>query len=160
MSSPHGPHAAPCAQTLKLVRVLPLIQDLNIAFKFHWRAARTALAGGAALLLPFLAAADSGLATGPANATLRAAAHLDFKIVIPRVLSLDVPGELHQVLGAQTVGVYSNSRSVAVGSTVGASDTARDGLVLRASARKVIAQNVACGPIAQAASLVCTASMP
>jgi hypothetical protein len=147
-------------EMLKLACSRPLIQDLDTAIKLDWRRARAVLAGGAALLLPFLAAADSQLATGAAS-TLRATAHLDFKIVIPRVLSLDVPAELNGDLAAQTLAIYSNSRNVAFGSTSRASDTARGGLVLSAAARRVIAQNVSCGAGARASStLICTASMP
>ena len=140
------------------MRFRPLIQGLNTNIKFDWRAARTALAGSAALLLPFLAAADSQLASG--SATLRASAHLDFKIIIPRVLSLDLPGELRGGTGAQPVAIYSNSRSIAFGPTITASGAARGGLVLNAAARKVIAQNVSCGTGVRTASLICTASMP
>src|SRR5579862_5777820 len=49
-------------RALKLAVPLPLFESLNTAFKFGWRAARAAFAACAALLLPFLAAADSQLA--------------------------------------------------------------------------------------------------
>jgi hypothetical protein len=145
-------------QALKSARLRPLIRDLDTALKFDWRRARAALAGGAALLLPFLAAADSQLVGGSAS-PLRATAHLDFKIVIPRVLSLDVSGE-SRIPGAQNVAIYSNSHNVAFGSTIRASDIARGGLVLNAAARRVIAQNVSCGAGTQTSALICTASMP
>jgi hypothetical protein len=159
MSSQRRPHSRSASPTLKLMRFRPLIQALDTNIKFDWRAARTALAGSAALLLPFLAAADSQPASGSA-ATLRASAHLDFKIIIPRVLSLDLPGELRGGTGAQPVAIYSNSRSVAFGSTISASGAARGGLVLNAAARKVIARNVSCGTGERTALLICTASMP
>ena len=53
--------------------------------------ARAALAGGV-LLLPWLAAADSQPQGGVGAKTLRASAHVDFRIVIPRMLALQVDG--------------------------------------------------------------------
>jgi hypothetical protein len=144
---------------------MPLVQDLKTLFLQGLRAARPSLAS-AALLLPLLAAADSQVQTGAARATLRATAHLDFRIVIPRVLSLDLASGVESVRGAQTVAIFTNSHNVTLAATVHASDEARGNIILNAAARKVIAQNAACMPglsraaAASASGVICTASMP
>jgi hypothetical protein len=129
-------------------------------------AARAALASGV-LLLPWLAAADSQIEGAVGRAKLRATAHVDFRIVIPRVLALDVDGTAAPVSSAagpaQTVAIYGNSRTIALGATVRASDESRGGLVLSSAARKAIARAAVCAPSPSSgagAGIVCTASMP
>jgi hypothetical protein len=119
------------------------------------------------MLLPFLAAADSNLQSGAASATLRATAHLDFRIIIPRVLSVDLASGEDSVRGSQTVGIFSNSHTVTLAATVPASDDARGNVILNSAARKTIAQNAACRPGLSRATahsmmteVICTASMP
>lgn len=140
------------------------------------RATRALPATAAALLLPFLAAADSHLQTGASGGALRATAHLDFKIIIPQVLSMDVANGEDRVAGAKTVAIFSNSRNVTLAASARASDQARGNVILSAAARKVIRQNAACtlaftrlaaplqiaaaGAQADAHRVVCTASMP
>jgi hypothetical protein len=146
------------------------------------RTCRAALAGGAALLLPFLAAADSQLARGAAHTTLEASAHLDFKIVIPRVLSMDIADGLTDMRGAidargaRTVAIYANSHNATLAATLPSSDRARGNVILNSAAWKVISQNALCTPgLAHAAiarparglagqpsnaPVTCTASMP
>jgi pyruvate/2-oxoglutarate dehydrogenase complex dihydrolipoamide acyltransferase (E2) component len=148
--------------------------------------ARAALAGGV-LLLPWLAAADSQPQGGLRATTLRASAHLDFRIVIPRMLALQVDGAhvataaanapaasaasagapaatsptADTAAPAQTVAVYGNGRSIALGAT--AADDSRSALILSAAARKAIAQNAVCAPApvrGGARGVVCTASSP
>jgi len=121
----------------------------------------------AALLLPSLAAAESHLQTAPASTAIRATAHVDFKIIIPRVLSLDVASGADPVPGAHAVAIFSNSRNVTLAASVRASDDARGNLILSAAARRVISQNAACtlGSSRYAAGadtnrIVCTVSMP
>jgi hypothetical protein len=121
-----------------------------------------------ALMLPFLAFADSQLASGT-HGPLRATAHLRFRIIIPTVLSLTV-ADSTRIAGAQTVTVTTNSRNVALGATLGNSSEVTRRLVLSAAARRGIAQEASCtaglpqeaignkdaGPVKR----FCTVSMP
>ncbi len=137
----------------------------------------------AALLLPISTGAESHLQMGAPGTALKATAHLDFKIIIPPVLYLDVSDHGARVPGAQPVTVMSNSRNVTLAATASSADTARGNNILSAAARKVIAQDAFCtlGPthVTQAAPhaaaqasagtrtraaatqpVICTASMP
>ena len=103
-----------------------------------------------ALLMPLMAAAESQNESAAATPALYATAHLNFKIVIPKVLSMQVAGENDRIAGAQTVAVTSTGRSVAMNATV-----------LTAAARRSIAQDVPCSRgDAHVGPVVCTASMP
>ncbi len=129
-----------------------------------------ALVAGGVLLLPWLAAADSQPQGGPGAKNLRASAHLDFRIVIPRMLALQVAERAAPAAGltaagpasaAPTVAVYGNGRTIALGATT-ESDSPR-GLVLSAAARKAIAQDAVCAPAPARGTvrgIVCTASSP
>ena len=100
----------------------------------------------AALLLPISTGAESHLQMGAPGAALKATAHVDFKIIIPPVLYLDVSDHGIRVPGAQPVAVMSNSRNLTLNATVRTSDSdvhAR-GLVLGVSAGKTIAQDALC----------------
>jgi hypothetical protein len=149
--------------------------DVKTHFQHGLRAARITLASSVAMLLPFLAAADSQLQLGMATTSLRATARVKFKIVIPAVLSLDAPRDAATV--PQTVAVFSNNRSVALAATFGSSEDARKTVLINSAARKVIAQQVACAPGSDPAAapapigrrpvasnvgggVVCTACMP
>lgn len=138
-----------------------------------FRTPRAAVAGCAALLLPLLAAADSRVESGPARSRLETQAHLDFKIVIPRVLSMDIADGPAEVRGAQTVAIYTNSHNATLAATLPVSDLALGNIVLSSAARKVIAEHVGCAPGTAAAhpdapagprsprgNVICTASMP
>jgi hypothetical protein len=72
----------------------------------------------AALLLPVLAVAESHIQTVPVNGALRTTAHVDFKIIIPKTLSLDVGTESRRSQGAPMVAIISNNRTVTLGVTV------------------------------------------
>jgi len=127
-----------------------------------WSWAFSGPLASAALLLPILAAAESHLetaaVTGPPHA--HATAHVDFRIIIPKMLALDVGTEVNGEQNAQTVAIISNNRTVTLGATVqapnaGASATgvsgasgmdARKNVILSAAARKIIAQDAACKP--------------
>jgi hypothetical protein len=106
----------------------------------------------AALLLPMMAAPESHIQGVAVNGAVRASAHVDFKIIIPRTLSLDVGPESHRGQGARMVAITSNNRTVTLGATVHASDVdvsgteARRNVILSAAARKIIAQDAACTP--------------
>jgi hypothetical protein len=131
--------------------------------------ARAVLAGGV-LLLPWLAAADSQPQGGVGAKNLRASAHLDFRIVIPRMLALQVDaraapsasGPTSASPGSpQTVAVYGNGRTIALGAT--SADDSPSGLILSAAARKAIAQDAVCAPAPASGivrGIVCTASSP
>jgi hypothetical protein len=172
--------------------------------------ARAVLAGGV-FLLPWLAAADSQPQGGLGAKNLRASAHLDFRIVIPRMLALQVdsahiapalagsaaaspattsatiarsrsaspatvnPATANPVADAtatysaatepddppQTVAVFGNGRTIALGAT--AADDSPSGLILSAAARKAIVEDAVCAPAPARGSvrgIVCTASSP
>ena len=97
-----------------------------------------------ALVLPFVAFADSQIASGT-HGPLTATEHLRFRIVIPTMLSLDV-SDSTRTAGAQTVTVTSNSRNVALGATLGNSAEPTGRVVLSAAARQGIAQEASCTP--------------
>jgi hypothetical protein len=72
------------------------------------------LVGGsviAALLLPSTAVPDSRVGTGAPNAALSATAHVNFKIIIPKVLYLRVGTANDGALGAGKMAVMSNSHN-------------------------------------------------
>jgi hypothetical protein len=103
-----------------------------------------------ALLMPLMAAAESHIDSGAATARLNATAHLNFKIVIPRVLYLQVASGDDRIAGAQTAAVMSTGRNVTMNATV-----------LTAAARRPLAQDVPCSRgDARLGPIVCTASMP
>jgi hypothetical protein len=146
MSSPYTLHQG----HLKSGARLPLLKNLKTANQ-HSRLHRAfgSLMSSAALLLPISTGAESHLQMGAPGAALKATAHVDFKIVIPPVLSLDVNERSVRVPGAQPVTVMSNSRNVTLAATAARSDTARGNIILSAAARKVIAQDAFCtlGPV-------------
>jgi len=128
-----------------------------------------------ALLLPLMAAAESHIQTVAASAAPAVTAHVNFKIIIPKVLYLRIGGS-DRTAGAETVAVMSNSRNVALNATVrtSESDIHTRGFVLGAPARKVIAQDAQCtagdahaapssaeaGRVKVGRQVVCTVSMP
>jgi hypothetical protein len=111
-----------------------------------------------ALLLPFIATADSHLTTIAPSAALRSTAHLDFKIIIPNVLAVDLQRGIDRVPGAKTVAIMSNGRNVMLTATRSVNLPASN-LILSAAARKVIAQDAAC-TLRFSERVVCTVSMP
>jgi hypothetical protein len=131
----------------------------------------------AALLMPTMAAPESHVQTGAANSAVNVAVHVNFKIVIPTVLYLRMESANDRGGGAKMLTVMSNGRNVMLNPTARSPDEplAHDGVILSASARKVIAQEAPCAlgiDDAAAASarayrvnfnshtLVCTVSMP
>jgi hypothetical protein len=141
-------------------------RDRNLGGGVHGFAVRGLIAS-LVLLMPMMTMAESHLDTGVITASLNTTAHLNFKIVIPKVLSLNVASEDDGHAGATTVAVMSTGRDVTLNATLRApgaggpasvAAAAGGSIVLTAVARKSIAQNVPCtrggGPI------VCTASMP
>jgi hypothetical protein len=112
--------------------------------------------GTAALLLPLSATPESHIQAPTTDSKSSATAHVDFKIIIPRVLYL-------QVSDADTVAVMSNSHNVALTTTLRSATGAVAGnVILNSAARKTIAQDAVCAAPAGAPAnrLICTASMP
>ena len=177
---PAGDAANSRVARLKSVAVRPLSQSLDTMNAKIRRSSRAAATGCAALLLPFLAAADSQLTGGTRRGALAASAPLDFKIIIPRVLSMDLetggPGEWRgsaEGRAAQAVAIYANSHNATLGATSPSSDQARGNIILSSAARKVISQQVLCaagsagpspsregGPRPLGGWTICTVSMP
>ena len=120
------------------------------------------------LLLPLWAAAESHLQAAPQSGKVSAAAHVDFRIVIPKVLSLGLAGGDTQSPGAQKVAIFSNSRNVTLAASGGSTPSASNNVILRAAAGKVIAREAACRLPADASrgvfpkpnGMLCTVSMP
>jgi hypothetical protein len=112
-------------------------------FQHGLRAARVTLASSAAML-PFLAAADSQLDVG--RTSLRATAHVNFKVVIPTVLSLDMPNDAASGRDAPGISIFSNNHNVTLSATMRSSEESRGTVVLSSAARKVIAQKIPCTP--------------
>ena len=118
----------------------------------------------AALWAPLPAAADSETRAGAAG-RVSASAHVDFKIVIPRVLSLTVIQAGDGMGAAQAVAIGSNGRNVALAATVRGAGSPRHDAVLGAPLRSNIAQQASCAPgivtpVASSPAVVCTVSMP
>ena len=111
-----------------------------------WSKALNGSMGTAALLLPMMVAGESHIQTEAPGTAATATAHVNFKIVIPKVLYLRVGGGNEPVEGAQTVAVMSNSRNLTLNATLRTSnsDVHTRGVVLGASAGKTIAQDALC----------------
>src|SRR5271154_3866795 len=101
----------------------------------------------AALLMPMMAAPESHVQTGAASTAVNAAVHVNFKIVIPTVLYLRMASANDRSGGAKMLTVMSNGRNVMLNPTARTPDEllAHDGVILSASAGKVIAQEAPCG---------------
>jgi hypothetical protein len=117
--------------------------------------------GVAGLLVPMIAPGESRVQTG--GGSLSAAAHLDFRIIIPEVLYLNTrAGDAI----AAPVAVFSNGRNVALSTTVRGAETLTAHLILSGAGRRGITRTSACGTAIQPADgavrirLVCTASTP
>ena len=144
-----------------------------------WHCAFNGLMSSIALLLPLMAVPESRIESGPVSAASSTTAHVNFKIVIPQLLYLQVGPTNAGPAGAHTVGIMSTGRNVTLNATVRTPDSnipARRNLILSAAARKAVAQNAQCtlmpapGGALPAGSLdstkagtrtvICTASMP
>jgi hypothetical protein len=136
-----------------------------------WPCAFNGLMGIAISLLPLTAVPESRVRTGAANAPLSATAHLNFKIVIPKVLYLQVGNGNDRILDAQTVAILSNGHNVSLNATVRSADAgislrsadavARSNVILNSAARKGIAQDARCRPGGPASRpVICTVSTP
>jgi hypothetical protein len=134
--------------------------------------------GGAVWMLPVTAVPESRVETAAPGAALVATAHVNFKIIVPKVLYLQVGSSSDRAIGAETVAVMSNSHNATLNATVRtleANAPARGNLILSAAGRSIIAQDAQCSlgagraPPARTASMagptaaqrvICTVSMP
>lgn len=147
-----------------------MVDTFDVSNIVKWSWAFNGLVSSAALLLPIAAVPESRIQSEGAGTALQATAHVNFKIVIPKVLYLHVGQDIDRDAEAQTVAVMSNSRNVWLTATVRTRDdhsqAARGNTILSAAARNIIAQNTVCTapdirPAAGGAShVICTVSMP
>jgi hypothetical protein len=121
----------------------------------------------ASLLLPLTAASESHVQTAAPTARVTATASVNFKIVIPKVLSLQMSDAGSLSLDAQTVSIMSNGHNVSLSAasrTSPSSAHAGGNLILSSAARKGIAQIAQCrldnGVAAAGRTTVCTVSTP
>jgi hypothetical protein len=132
-----------------------------------WSWAFNCVVGAAALLPPPTAAPDSHLQAQVGSAASSAAAHVNFKIVIPPVLYLHV-ASANEGAADPRVAIMSNNHNVTLTATSRTpANTVAGTFLLSAAARKIIAQEAVCTPSASAHrgmgrgnGLVCTASIP
>jgi hypothetical protein len=141
-----------------------------------WSSAFNGVVGTAALLLPLSAAPESHIQAQTTNAATGTAssapAHVNFKIIIPRVLSLrvaDAETAAVDTAAVNMVAVMSNNHNVALTATTTRSPagSVAGNVILSAAARKTIAQDAACtgptgagGMAVPTGRIICTASMP
>ncbi len=129
-----------------------------------WSYACNGLLSTAALLLPLPAATDSRIQTPAATSSVSVPAHVDFKIVIPQVLYLQVGDAAGRAPGAGNVAIMSNGRTVSLNATAHAPESnprARGNVILNTAGRRGIAQDAQCRLADRPARpLVCTVSMP
>ena len=134
----------------------------------------------ASLLMPLTAVPESQVRTAAPGAALTATSHVNFKIVIPRVLSLQMGDGNSLAFNGETVAIASNGHSVALNAierTANSDSHSRGNLILNSAARKGIAQNARCtlggrragtapapapvgGTLAGSRMAVCTVSSP
>ena len=112
------------------------------------------------LLAPLWAASESQIQVPAAHRAATASAHVNFKVVIPKVLSLAVVGDADAPQRAQSVAIGSNGRTVSLAATAVGSDPASRNLILNAAARRSIVQAAACTPLGGSSRTLCTVSMP
>ncbi len=115
----------------------------------------------ASLLLPLTAVPGSHVQTAAPGAAVTATVHVNFKIIIPQVLSLQMADGNSLALNGETVAIMSNGHNVALNATESSAGTgtrAHHNLILSSAARKGIAQDAHCRLGLKAA--VCTVSTP
>lgn len=126
----------------------------------RYLSAFTGLLTAMGLLLPLCTPADSGVRSATHDSST--AAHVDFMIVIPAALSLD----LAALPRAASVAIYSSGRNVTLAATPARPQTrsiampTSKAMILTAAARRAIAQNVACATEEASSPIICTVSMP
>lgn len=127
-----------------------------------WNCAFNGLVSIASLLLPLTAVPEAHIQTAAPGAAVTAAGHVDFKIVIPKVLSLQMEDGNGLALDGTTVSIMSNGHDVSLNATERSSRTSalnHSGVILSSAARKGIAQSVKC-KLGSGRAAICTVSMP
>jgi hypothetical protein len=105
----------------------------------------TARSVAAILLLPSMVSAESHVQAVALNDAPTATARVNFKIIIPKVLYVHFGAGNDRVIGAETVAIMSNSRSVTLNATMRTPGSPAQGNVILSSARRnLIAQDAAC----------------
>lgn len=169
--------------------VPPDLADIFAVGKImKWSWAFNCVVGAGALLLPPMAAPDSHLQPQAGSAPSSAAAHVDFKIIVPSVLYLHVASANERAADPRTVAIMSNNNTVTLTATIRTPDdnaagapsgtrgdahtrtpanTVAGTFILSAAAQKIIAQEAVCTPSASADrgighgnGLVCTVAIP
>ena len=147
-----------------------MVDTFDVSNIVKWSWAFNGLVSSAALLLPIAAVPESRVQSEGASAAVQATAHVNFKIVIPKVLYLHMGAGDDRDADAETVTVMSNSRNVWLTATVRThedhSRAARGNVILSATARNIIAQDTVCTAVdlrpaaVRASHVICTVSMP
>jgi len=147
-----------------------MVDTFDVSNIVKWSWAFNGLLSSAALLLPVAAVPESRVQSEGASAPVQATAHVNFRIVIPKVLYLHVGAGNDRDPDPETVAVMSNNRNVWLTATVRTRDdhsrAARGSVILSAAARNIIAQDTVCTAVdlrpaaARASHLICTVSMP
>ncbi len=121
----------------------------------------------ASLLLPLTAASESHVQTAAPTARAGASAAVNFRIVIPKVLSMQVNDGAGLSLDARTVTIMSSGHTVSLSATertANPGSPARGNVILSSAARKGIAQVAQCGVDRTLSAgnrmTVCTVSTP
>jgi hypothetical protein len=140
--------------------------DVSNIVKRSW--AVNGLMGSAVLLWPIAAVPESRVQSEGASTAVQAAAHVNFRIVIPKVLYLHIG--VGDDANPETVAVMSNSRNVWLTATVRTREdhprAARGSVILSAAGRNIIAQDTLCTAVdlrsaaVGANRVICTVSMP
>ncbi len=132
-----------------------------------WTCAFNGLMRTASLLLPLTAASESHVQTAAPTAAVTAPASVNFKIVIPKVLSLQLGDGSGLSLDAHSVSIMSNGHTVSLNATERTANSrslARGNVILSSAARKGIAQVAQCSldkkRSADSRMTVCTVSTP
>ena len=117
-----------------------------------WLSAFRGLLSIAALLMPLMAAADSYLQTKATGGKFIATAHVDFKIVIPRVVYLQLGSENDRDGSPVPVRIMSNSRTVTLNASVRTTDDGGSDSSTRTSMNAPIARPISAVPAKTPAS--------
>lgn len=125
-----------------------------------WTCAFKGLMSTASLLLPLTAIPESQVQTAASGVAVAVTAHVNFKVIIPQLLSLQIGDTNSLALNGGMVAIMSNGHNVALNATerTAGNTHAYTNLILSSAARKGIAQHVHCSPGIRAA--VCTVSVP
>lgn len=132
-----------------------------------WTRVLNGLMSTASLLLPLTAGSESHVQSAAPTAAVTATAAVIFKIVIPKVLSLQLDDGRSLALDTHSVSIMSNGHTVSLNATertANSSSPSRGNVILSSAARKGIAQVAQCSldrkRSADSRMTVCTVSTP